>query len=299
MLSTMGWGARLGRLSGVARRIYPVDIVWRAVEDYAAHGGGTQAAAVSYYALLSVFPLLLVVVVVFGLVARDPDVQQQVVKLIVDQIPRAINIQNDIESVVAGLANSETTLLGVIGLIAAAWTASGMFTALRKALDMAFDVPDAVSFFHGKALDLLSIIVVMLLVALSLATTTALGILRADLNEHFDSMFLNVGWALTYLLLPLVFSFITFLVAYRMLPSRTARFSVLWIGALLAAIGFEAAKFGFSLYLFYFSHYQKVYGALGGVAAFLFFIYIVATIVIFCAEITSEISKDRARRRRS
>jgi membrane protein len=63
-----------------------------------------------------------------------------------------------------------------------------------------------------------------------------------------------------------------------------------------AAIGFELAKAGFGPYVANFGRYEELYGALGGVAAFLVFVFMVASIGIFAAGLTSELAKDRAAR---
>jgi membrane protein len=125
------------------RRVHVVDILWRAAADFARDAGTVYAAAMTYYVLLSIFPLLIVVVSVFGVVARDPDVQERVVDAIVRQIPDEVNLDQQVRDVVAGVAGSSTSLLGVLGLLFAVWTASGMFAALRRALNAAFDVPMA------------------------------------------------------------------------------------------------------------------------------------------------------------
>ena len=66
--------AEVVRWRTAARRVYVVDLIWRTVDDFMLHGGTTFAAAMSYYVLFSLFLLLIFVVAVFGLLARDPAV---------------------------------------------------------------------------------------------------------------------------------------------------------------------------------------------------------------------------------
>ena len=65
-------------------------------------------------------------------------------------------------------------------------------------------------------------------------------------------------------------------------------------GALAAAAGFEAVQYGFSLYVTYFGHYNKIYGSLGAIVAFLFFIYLASSVFLFGAEIAAEYPRLRA-----
>jgi membrane protein len=275
------------------RRVSAMDVAWRAAKNYADHGGTIYAAAMSYYVLFSLFPLLLFGVAALGLLVRDPSVQERTVSAIVNQFPPEVNLRNQVEAVVAGVAGRYVTALGLLGGPAAVWTASGVFGTLRRALNRAFDVPGAQSFIHGKVVDLVSVLGVMGLVALSITATAVLGLVRAFADAYVAGLLATVVWGVVYFLVPFGLSFVTFLVVYRLIPNRRVRLSDLWIGALLAAVGFEVAKAGFSLYVANFGRYQEVYGALGGAVLFLFFVYVVSSIVIFAAEVTSELIKDR------
>jgi membrane protein len=273
--------------------VYAVDVLWRAAEDHGRQAGATAAAAMSYYALLSLFPLLVAVVAIVGWAIRDPALQAQVVDAIVDQLPSNANLRPQVEAVVGDVARTQNGLLGILGVLGSLWTASGIVGALRRALNRAFDVPGTRSFVHGKALDLLGVLGVLGLSLLSVAATAALGVLRAAADDRFRSAASNLAWALVYLLLPLALSYVTFLVVYRLVPNREVRGAPLWLGASLAAAGFELAKAGFGLYVVNFGRYAEVYGALGGVVAFLVFVFVVANIVIFAAELTAELLADR------
>ena len=275
------------------RQVYPVDVLWRGGRDFSRHHGTVYAAAVSYHVLLSLFPLLIVLVAVSGLIARNPAIGAQAVDAIVAQLPTGTRLRGQAQEVTA-LSKTSSGLLGLIGLVSAAWTASGMFGALRRALNNAFDVPVARSFVHGRALDLASMFAVLALGLLSTLLTTALGIFRALGDRVVTGFLANLAWGLVYALLPLAISVRVFLLVYRLIPNHTLALRDLWVGALVAALGFELAKAAFGLHLANFGRYQEVYGALGGVVAFLVFVYLVSNIVIFGAELASELAKDRA-----
>src|SRR5690606_38189465 len=129
------------------------------------------------------------------------------------------------------------------------WTASGMFSGLRRALNRAFGVPMGRSFVRGRLLDLAGVAAVSLLILLSTVATAALGLFRAIASDRFDHPFENIVWGAVYLLVPLSTSFCVFLVLYRVGPNLRLRFRDIWLGALVAAIGFEAAKAGMGIYL--------------------------------------------------
>ncbi len=292
------WIADLRQYQAGVRRIYVLDLLWRAVADYARHGGGVYAAAVSYYILFSLFPVLILSVAALGLLVRDPGIQEQVVTAIVDQFPPEVNLRTQVEAVVSGVAaSSSITVLSLVGLFTGVWTASGAFGALRRALNQAFDVPSAESFVRGKLVDLLGVLGVMGLVLVSMAAAALLGVIRALSDGFVVGSVPAAVWRLVSFPVPFGLSFLTLLVVYRLIPNRRIRLSMLWVGALLAAVGIELAKAGFGVYVATVGRSQEVYGALGGAILFLLFVFVVANIVIIAAEVTAELVKDRDRAR--
>ena len=82
-----------------------------------------------------------------------------------------------------------------------------------------------------------------------------------------------------------------YLMMYRFVPSSEAKVRTVWVGALVAAPGFEALEYGFSVYVDHFAHFDRVYGSLGAVVAFLFFVYLNASVFLFGAEVASEYAR--------
>jgi len=279
------------------RRTRVGDVVERAVRDFASDSGTIYAAAITYYLLLSIFPLLVISVAVIGLLARDAGFQERTVDQITSVLPSSTGVREQVEEIVAGIARPRSGVVGLFALLGGFWTASGVFGALRKALNNAFDVPMKRSYFHGRLYDLASVFAVVILAIASAALTATLALVRSFFSRWFDGMLSTIGWGLVYFFLPMVLSFIFFLLLYRLIPNHTLHWRDLTVGALVAAFGFELAKALFTLYLATVASYNEVYGALGSLIALLVFVYIVANITIFGAEIASELAKDRVARR--
>jgi membrane protein len=276
------------------RRNALVDIVWRTKTGYVEMQGSVYAAAITYYVLLSLFPALLVLVSVFGLVLRDSGLRENVVDQIVRQIPEGVYLRDEVRTLITDTTQTSGGLFGLVGVLLTAWTASSVFAAVRRALNQAFDVPLARAFIHGRLIDLVSLIGIALLVTASSALTAALSILRAASEQRVGGDLATTGWAVAYVALPLAISFLVFWLVYRLIPNHTLGWRDLWIGALVAALGFELAKTGFAVYLANFNRYDDVYGALGGVVAFLVFVFLVANLVIFAARLACEVANARA-----
>ncbi len=276
-----------------ARKVYALDVLYRATRDFSDQHGSLYAAAISYYAMFSLFPVVILVATIFGWFSRGTDLQTRVVDAIVSQLPPGAGFRSQVESVVK-VSATQGGILSVIGFIGTLWTAGSVFSALRRALNAAFDIPTARPFITGRLFDALSAVAVGALMILSLGATAALGIARAVSSDFFQAPLVNVVWAVVFFLLPFVISYAFFILIYRLIPNRRLQSRDLRVGALLSAFGFELVKLGFTIYVANFGSYQRVYGAVGGVVAFLFFVYLESTIVIISAEIASELSNDRA-----
>lgn len=246
------------------------------------------AAAISYFALFSLFPLTLLAAAVFGIVLRDTDIQQRVLDGIVDAIPvNAPSISNSLRA----LANLGPTL-SVIALIGTLWTASALASAVRGALDIVFDVEERRPLLRAKLLDYLILLGVGVLFLASLILTTGWRIAETQADERWGLFDGNLKWLwdLGALAIPAAITFLMFLLMYRAMPHRRTRLKHVWPGALLAAVGFEVAKAGFATYVAHFTNYDVVYGSLGGVIALLFWVYVSANILLYGAEVSAEVS---------
>jgi membrane protein len=283
------WSARL-------RAVYPIEVAWRVLTDFGRQGGPTSAAAVAYYVLFSLIPLLTVVIGVAGVIVRDPAVRDRVVQTIVDEFPAELHIESYVQTAVERVAEMNLGVVGPAAVVGVLWSASGMFGALRRALNRAFDVAETRPYVRAKVIDLLAVFGVMALVLLTLVATTTLSLLRARLGTRSDGELANVGWEVLTVAVSVGLSFLTYLLLYRVVPAHTAGIGDLWLGAALAALGVEAVKQLFSIYATRFAHFDEVFGALAGAAALLVFMFVVASILIVGAELAGTLIGDRARR---
>ena len=114
-----------------------------------------MAAAISYYVLFSLFPLLIFLVGIMGLVLRDESIQQDVIDGVLDMVPLSeTEGRNDVTEAVRGVAGVGSGALGVFGLIGMAWAGSSMFGVMRRSLDRAFGAERRRPFVQQKLLDL-------------------------------------------------------------------------------------------------------------------------------------------------
>ena len=268
-------------------------LVFRSVKAYFDDGCSQRAAALSYYVLFSLFPLIIFSVGIIGLFLQDESLQTDLVDEIMANIPLSQDEgRDDVTDALENVASDQSGAIGFIGLIGLAWSGSALFGVLRSSLNVVFNVVQPRPLLIQKLFDLGTVLSFTPFFVLSIAATSTLRVAQRasqDVPVFGDAAeALGLGWQVAAFLLPVVISFFAFFLVYWLVPARhlNARFIV--PGALLAAVLFEIVKIGFNIYLENFSNYDVVFGSLGAVVAFLFWVYLSANIMLLGAELASE-----------
>jgi membrane protein len=278
-----------------------VSLFTRAVSQFFANRAVHNAAAISYYVLFSILPLLIFIVGIAGLIfGSESEVRQDIIDSVVEEIPLSEDEgRQEVEEIVGGVDGPGSGIAGVIALIAMMWGASGMFGVIRASLNAAFDERDVKrAFVPQKLIDLGLVLGLAVAFTASLVAGAALRYVSdtsrslAGIEKVADD--LGFLWSVIAFLVPMLFAFIGFLALYTIVPSRLRSPLDVWPGALVGAFLFQVASLGFGIYLDTFSSGNLVFAALGGVAVFLFWVYVVANIMIFGAEVAAEYPRLRA-----
>ncbi|MFN8639325.1 MAG: YihY/virulence factor BrkB family protein [Dehalococcoidia bacterium] len=260
-------------------------ILQRAAMNFNEDRGTHMAAAIAYYGLFSLFPLVTLAVSIFGIVMRDDQRRARVVQALVDALP--VSTSGVADSLFAVASRGPT--LTLVAAAATIWAASALLSVVRASLAVAFAADRGVPPLRAKAVDLIIAPIAGAAFLLSLTVTTSWRVLQslAAVRLPFLEEF-GWAWDLGAELLPPTMVFLGFLAAYRVLPGRAVPIRYLWGGALVATAGFELVKAGFALYIANFGHYDVVYGSLGGVVALLFWVYLSANMLLIGAEVAAE-----------
>lgn len=264
-------------------------VLKRAVSSHGSHKGTSFAAAISYNAIFSIFPLVLFLLGFLGFFIHSASQRQSVIDNLFSAVGGGVSksaLTTQVNAIAGGSA-----ALGIIGLVIAAWSASGVFGQVRTSMNVIWGSTKSRPLVPAKLLDLAMVVGIGLLILLSLIATGALTAVQSFSGQIFGS---SLGWfthllfALLYLIIPPAISFVAFSLVYWLVPHAEIRLKDVWLGALVAAVLFEIVQLGFAFYVANLGHYAKTYGALGGVIAFLFFIYISANLVLFGGEVAKE-----------
>ena len=280
-------GGRLARrpldqLVGVVRGV--VRALPKAIEDMFTDRCTQYAAAIAYRVLFSLFPLTIALVSIFGLVLQDDEIRQNVINELIDLLPVSSSGQGNVQRSIEQIA-SPLSAIGLISLVALLWGASGMMASIRLGLEAAMKVDRGRPAVRAKLIDFVLIaaagVLVLVIVGLS-----AFGAFFSELAVRFTDW---VGVrAPSGLLLrdgtQLVAIFVTVLLLYRFVPARKLRRRGAIAGAILTAVGIWGSTKVLAIIFADYSRYNLIYGSLAGVMTFLFFVYVVAWILLLGAE---------------
>jgi len=259
-------------------------------------GGYTMAAAIAYYALFSFFPVVLLMITVSSFFFSSETAQQEVIVWVERYMPASGNlIKANLGQILR--VRGTASLVALLGLL---WSASGVFTALDRVINKAWDVTMLRPFWRQKLLAFGMILGAGGLLLLSILSTAFFNVIRR-LRLPLTGWQLLGKWLmfpkLLSTLLPVPLTILIFLLLYKIVPNTTVRWSDVWLGALLTGLGWELAKYLFTWYLANFASYNLVYGSVALIIAFLAWSYYTAVILILGAEFTAEFAKTRQARR--
>jgi membrane protein len=265
-----------------------LEVIRVTVKHFSLSRGAEAGASLAYYALFSLFPLLLVLISVAGFVIRSETAYQTALNLIYGILPNARPlVDRNLELILDRRAT-----IGVIGLGGALWSASGFFNTLVRNINRAWLGIKPRGELRTRLLALAMIGALIVLLILSLLSTAAINLL-GFLDQILPEGVRVTDWsALPYLrlIVPSVFNFLLFLVAYRWIPNTRVYWRACIWGAVWTSIAWELAKYGFGLFVTSdLGQFELLYGSLGTVLALMLYIYISCLIILLGAHLTATI----------
>ncbi|UNO39868.1 YihY/virulence factor BrkB family protein [Streptomyces sp. MST-110588] len=253
-----------------------------------------RAAALTYYGVLSLFPALLVLVSLLGVIGRSA--AQGILDNLQQLTPGAA--QDILRGAVHQLQRSGGTgsVLAVVGLLAALWSASGYIAAFIRAANAVYDLPEGRPAWKTLPLRLTVTVVLMMLISVSAVIVVFTGPLARQAGRS-----LGIGdagitvWSIAKwpVLVLLVVMMVTLL--YRTTPNvRVPGLRWLTPGSFLAVLLWLAASAGFAVYVANFGSYNKTYGTLAGVIIFLVWLWLSNLAILLGLEFDAELVRQRA-----
>jgi len=266
----------------------------RTVSEFSEDNLTDWAASLTYYAVLAIFPALIVMVSVLGLIGESAT------KPLLDNLSSvAPGPANDIlTSAIKNIQGSQGAagVFFVVGLLAAVWSASGYIGAFMRASNAIYDIDEGRPIWKTLPLRVGLTVLLMVLTAVS-----AIGVtLSGGLAEQAGNV-VGVGdtavqiWNIAKWPVLLLFVSFMFAVLYWAAPNvKQPGFRWITPGGVLAVLGWVIASIAFAFYVGNFGSYNKTYGALAGPIVFLVWLWISNLMILLGAEFNAELERGRA-----
>ncbi len=266
------------------------------IESFQRHECSLLAAALAYYGLFSLFPLLLLLIVFATYFFPAQDMQAQIANLTAYYFPGSADF---VERNFYHLFTTKEQV-GILAALILLWASSGVFSALARSLNRIWRVENSRSFLHQKLISLATAGTLGVAFLILVLASMALQVLES-LSESWGLLLINqlksgLSYKLLTILIPLIITVLLFYVVMRVVPNVETKPRDVWPGASLAALFFEVAKRLFTWYLQNLSKYALVFGSLGTGIVLLLWIYISAAIFLFGAEFAATLSEMRQTR---
>jgi membrane protein len=251
------------------------------------------AAALTYYAVLSLFPGIIVLTAILGLLGPNA------IQTVIDNVNQVVPGQGKdiLVGAIKELAGSRSLAgpLAIIGLLGALWSASGYVGAFMRASNSIYGMPEGRPIWKTVPLRIaLTVGIVVLLAACALGVVATGSIARRigdliGLGSTGVLVWEIAKWPVIALLVSLAFALL-----YWVGPNvRQPGFKWLTPGGLVAVVLWVLASAGFALYVANFGSYNKTYGSLAGVIVFLVWLWISNLAVLLGAELDAEVARGR------
>ena len=255
-----------------------------------------RAAQLSYYFLLALFPLLLVLMAIFGIFAdKGTELRQNLISYLTQVMPASAGelVQKTVDEV----SNSAGAGKISAGLVATLWAASNGMGAISETLNIAYNIKESRPWWKTR------LVAINLTIALSLLIVTALVLLLYG-SEIADAIaawaglggVFTVTWKIAQWPIVLFFMLLSFNLIYYFAPDlKEQKWNWITPGAAVGVALWLLVSFAFKSYLKYFNSYSATYGSLGALIIMMLWFYFTGMAILFGGEVNSEIEDAAAK----
>jgi membrane protein len=264
-------------------------VLWEAMKKFNGDHGFFLSAGITFNLLICLVPFILLLLALLGaylysyrevldhirhylqsaLPSFDPRIMKNILKIIQDR-----------------------KIVGVLGIGGLIWTSTWVFSSLRTALNMVFQVDKGRSVIRGKGIDLLMILLAGTFLLTSMLFTSVITIVQGYRFSPFLNMIPIIRFILKYLI-PFLFTFWMCFLIYKIIPKKKIHFKTALQTAFFTSLFWEVAKQFFGWYILRLGRFSMVYGSLSTLAIFFIWVYYSSAILILGGEVAFLLEKER------
>jgi membrane protein len=252
------------------------------------------AAALTYYAVLSIFPAMLALISVLGVLGEAP----KAVKTVVDTLQPLLSQQtlDLVEKALNQVASSQGAGVAlVVGIVVALWSASGYVGAFGRAMNRIYEIEEGRPFWKLRPIMLLLTLTAVVLAAIALLLLIVSGPLAQSVGNTIGlgDTALTVWKIVKWPILAVIVVVVVALLYYATPNVQQPKFRWISVGAGVAILVWVLASVAFAFYVGNFGSYNKTYGSLAGVIVTLLFLWITNLALLFGGELDAELERGR------
>lgn len=269
-------------------------ILQKTIREFSSDQCTDIAASLTYYAVLSIFPGLIAIFSLLGVIGQGQAASDAVLDIVEQVAPG--DTADTIRAPIEQLAGSPAAGVALVtGVVLAIWSASGYVGAFSRAMNRIYEIEEGRPFWKLKPTQLLvTVIAIVLLVIAAIILVVSGPVTDAVGNALGLGDAPQTIWSIAkWPVLAFVVVLIVAILYYATPNAKQPKFRWMSIGALLAIILLALATLAFGIYVANFSHYDRTYGSLAGIIIFLLWLWIANLALLFGAEFDAELERGR------
>ncbi len=269
-------------------------VLKKTMREFSADQCTDLAAALTYYAVLALFPALLAIVSLLGVFGRGQQTTDALVGILGGLAP-ASTVETITPVLDSLVQNQSAGFTLVVGLASALWSASGYVGAFARAMNRMYEIEEGRPFYKMRPMQLVVTLIAVLLIAVVAIGLVVSGPLAQSVGDAIGlgSVAVTIYQIAKWPVLLLIVLVIVAILYYATPNVQQPKFKFISVGAGVAILVWVLASAAFGFYVANFSSYNKTYGALAGVIIFLLWLWITNLALLFGAELDSELERGR------
>ena len=266
-------------------------LLWQALKKFNGDNGFFLSSGITFNILINLIPFILLLSALVGTyLYNDQEVLDHMHAYLRDMVPAFDpKIMSNLMDVI-----QNRQIVGILGFVGLLWFSTWVFSSLRIAFNIVFQVEKSRGIFRGIVIDLVMILLAGILLLVSLILSSLVTFLQGYQGQIPMAIGPTIQWILKYVL-PFFLTFCMFFLVYKVIPHTKVHFKPALQAALFTALLWELAKHLFGWYVVHLAQYSIFYGSLSTVVIFVLWLYYSSMILVVGAEFAYFLEKDRQR----
>jgi len=263
--------------------------LWSALRKFSDDHGFFLSSGITFNLLICLIPFILLLLALLGTYLYSyRDVMNHLRHYMENAFPSLDpKLMNNLLRIIR-----DRKIVGGLGIVGLAWTSTWVFSSLRTALNIVFQVEKGRGILHGKGIDLLMILAAGVFLLISMMVTSGVTFVQGYGFGPFLRMMPFIRFVLKYLT-PFFFTFWMCFLIYKIIPNVKIHFKTAVQAALFASLLWEVAKQLFGWYVLHLGGFSILYGSLSTLAIFFLWIYYSSVILLLGGEVAFLMEKKR------